>query len=242
MKFLYITLAVLVILIFWKRTQLLALFAKLKYQNGETEKVLRLFRIANNIGTLAPNDMMYYGYVLLRSGDISAARDVLTHASINAKKENTKKQIKAMLSLVAWKEGDLDSAIEMMEDIISDFKTTNAYQNLGLMYIIKGDAEKALEFNLEAYKYNSDDLVIQDNLAESYALCGDIEKAKETYESLLEKKPHFPEAYYGYGLILVSEGQKERGVEFIRESLSKRFSFLSIKTKEEVEDLLREYE
>ncbi len=220
----------------------MAVIARMNYQRGKTEKTLKLFRIANNIGRLDAEDMMYYGYVLLRTGELSASREVLTHASLNAKKDATKKRIKSMLSLVAWKEGDLDSAIEMMESVMSDFKNTNTYQNLGLMYIIKGDAERALKFNLEAYDYNSDDLVILDNLAESYAISGDISKAKEIYEELLKKGPHFPEPYYSYGLILISEGEREKGIELIRQSLSKRFSFLSIKSKEEVEKLLLENE
>ena len=103
----------------------MAVIARMNYQRGKTEKTLKLFRIANNIGRLDAEDMMYYGYVLLRSGELSASREVLTHASLNAKKTVTKKRIKSMLSLVAWKEGDLESAIEMMESVILDFKNTN---------------------------------------------------------------------------------------------------------------------
>ena len=86
-----------------------------------------------------------------------------------------------------------------------------------------------------------DDLVIADNLAESYAISGDIQKAGELYEKILEKDPHFPEPYYSYGLILIDKGEKERGIDLIKESLEKRFSFLSVKSKEEIEEILEKF-
>ena len=52
--------------------------------------------------------------------------------------------------------------------------------------------------------------------------------------------PHFPEAYYGYGKTLLKLGRKEEGLEKIRESLDKSFSYLSICSKEEIEDLYRQ--
>ncbi len=236
------SLIIMVVLVFWRRTRLLCLSARMNFRTGKTEKALKLFGIATRLGALDPEDLMYYGYVLLRSGNIDFSRDILTRASINAKKDSLKKRIKSMLALVEWKEGNLELAIELMEDAMVDFKSTNVYQNLGLLYNLRGNGKKALEFNLEAYDYNSEDLVIMDNLAESYALCKNTARAKELYEELLAKEPHFPEPYYSYGLILIAEGEKERGLSLIRESLSKKFSFLSIKSKEEVEALLLEKE
>ena len=100
------------------------------------------------------------------------------------------------------------------------------------MYNLAGEYEKALEFNLEAYDYNSDDNIIVDNLAESYALTGDLKKAAEVYEELLSRdpEPRFPEAYYGYGEVLIKLGEREKGLELIEKSLTKPFSFLSIKS------------
>lgn len=236
----YITLLALLIVIYLRRAEFPALYARIQFQKGNTDKAVRWFAIANRLGSLKPASMMYYGYILLRTGDIGTAEEVLTRASLAAKKEPLKKRIKALLSLAVWKRGDLESAIEMMEDAISSVKITSFYQNLGLMYNLEGDRKKALEFNLEAYDYNSDDAVIMDNLAEAYALCGETEKAKIQYEALLKKEPHFPEPYYNYGLLLIERGQREKGLELIRQSLDKRFSFLSVKTKEEVEALYKE--
>ncbi len=242
MKILGIILIVVLAFFIWKRSQVLALVAKVSYQRGQTEKAFKFFKVASKIGRLSAGDMMFYGYILLRAGELELSHEVLTRASLNASKTPMKRRIKSILALVIWKEGDLDTAIEMMEDVMEDFKSTNTYQNLGLMYVLKGDGKKALEFNLKAHEYNSDDLVIMDNLAESYAISGDIEKAKEIYLKLLEKEPGFPEPYYSYGMILAGEGKKEEGLELMKKSLSKRFSFLSVKDKAEVEALIARIE
>ena len=236
----YITLLALVVMLYLRRAELPAFYARIQFSKGNVDAAVKWFAIANRLGPLKPASQMYYGYILLRTGDINTAEQLLTRASLGAKKDLLKKRIKALLSLVVWKRGDLDGAIEMMEEAIYSVKVTNFYQNLGLMYNLKGDKQKSLAFNLEAYDYNSDDMVIMDNLAEAYALCGETEKAKAQYEALLKKDPHFPEPYYNFGLLLIKQGQKERGIDLIRQSLDKRFTFLSVKTKEEVELLLEE--
>ncbi len=240
MFFALVTLVALVVLVVIRRAELIAFFARLKFQKGDLSGSLRLHGIANRVGKLRDASLMYYGYLLLRDGQLGFAKDVLVRASLCAKKLPMKKRIKAMIAIAEWKSGDLDTAIEMTEDAMVDFKTTNLYQNLGLMYVLKGDARRALDFNKEAFDYNPDDMIIMDNLAESYALYGDTEKASEIYEKLIEKEPHFPEPYYGYGQLLVKMGEKERGIELIEKSLDKKFTFLSVLQKEDVEKILAE--
>lgn len=235
-----LTFVVLVILVIARRGELVAIFARRKYGKGDIKGALRLFAIANRVGKLGGASLMYYGYLLLRDGQLDFAKEILTHASLAAVKPELKKRVKSLLAVAEWKSGNLQMAIEMTEEAMVDFKTTNLYQNLGLMYVLSGDARRALEFNKEAFEYNSDDLIIMDNLAEAYALYGDIEKASEIYEKLLEKEPHFPEPYYGYGQLLLESGQKERGIELIEQSLDKKFTFLSILQKDQVEKMLED--
>lgn len=230
----------LLLLVIFKRADILAVFAANKYYSGKKEKGLKLFKISDKIGTLSPQNSMRYGYALLRVGLLDEARKKLNLAYMTAKKEPLKKSISSVLALVFWKDGDLDGAINLLEDVLQDFKNTAVYQNLGLMYVLKGNAEKALKFNLEAYDFNSDDLIIKDNLAESYVLSGDIRAASKLYEEILEKEPHFPEPYYQYGTLLFENGEEKRGIELIEKSLTKTFTFLSENPKEYVENLLEE--
>lgn len=235
-----ILLIVLVVFIIVKRADLYAFLAKKSFMKNDLKGAVRKFSIANRIGKLSAANLMYYGYYLLRDGQLEQAKSILTKASMAAKKPALKKNIKAMHALAEWKSGDLDTAIEMTIEAMKDYETTVLYQNLGLMYVVKGDARVALEFNKKASEYNSDDLGIMDNLAKSYVMYGDTETAAEIYEKILEKEPRFPEAYYGYGQLLVEKGDVQRGIELMEKSLSKRFSFLSVVSKEEVEKMIED--
>lgn len=236
--------AILILLVV-KRANLVAGFAKTSYIKGDYEKSLRIFKIANTVGNLSVPNKTLYAYIQLRCGLVEEAQTSIRGILPYTKPKTADRyQLKNLLALTYWKQGDLNEAIEEMEEIVAEnYKTTQIYQNLGIYYNLSGDMDKAIGFNEEAYEYNKDDHVICDNLADAYARCEQYEKAAEVYEDLVTRdpEPHFPEAYYGYGKVLIELGDKEKGIEMIEKSLTKPFSFLSIRPKEEIEKLLNEY-
>jgi tetratricopeptide (TPR) repeat protein len=147
--------------------------------------------------------------------------------------------LKSNIALVQWKKGQLDDAVATLEEVFAGFKNTAVYGSLGYLLILKGDLEKALEFNREAYDYNNQNAVIVDNLGQNYYLMGEYDSAGEVYEKLLAGKPDFPEPYYNYGLVLAATGCRERALELFRKALEQKFSFLSAITREEVEHAIR---
>lgn len=240
-----ILLLVAAVFVIVKRAGIVALFAKQKYAKGDYFGSLKIFNIASRVGNLGAGDMILFGYNCLRCGELKAAKKVFSDALMLTKPKSADRyRITSLQALTAWKEGDLDDAIEKLESVYNDnFRITTIYQNLGIMYNLKGDGKKAVEFNEEAYDYNSDDNIITDNLADAYVINGELDKAREIYEELLARdpEPRFPEAYYGYGELLIKQGEKERGIEMIEKSLDKPFSFLSLKSKEEIEQMLENY-
>ena len=240
-----IILAVALIYIVVQRANLVAVFAKLQYHKRDYNKAMKFFKIADKIGNLNVNNKMLLGYTCLRCGELEDARKHLQLcASLTKRDSADRHRVNNLIALVNWKEGHLDDAIEILEDIISaDYKNTLIYQNLGILYNISGNKEKALSFNLEAYDFNSDDHIIIDNLAEAYALNEDYDKAIELFEGLInsDPEPRFPEAYYGYGEVLIRTGKKEEGMKMIEKSLTKPFSYLSIAPKEKIEELYRSH-
>ncbi len=238
---------VIVVLIFLavQRANLVALYAKKKYRNGAYEAAKKWLCIADKVGNLNINNKLLLGYTCLRCGHLDEARMHLNLAMTLLPRDSAERnRVKNLLALVSWKEGNLNDAIEMLKEVIaSGYKSTPIYQNLGIFYNLSEDTEQALQVNLEAYDYNQDDAVICDNLADAYARCGDYEKAAQIYKELMarDEKPSFPEAYYGYGKVLIALGRKEEGVALIGESLDKPFSYLSICSKEEIEALYHSY-
>lgn len=237
-----IMILVLVLLIIFaakKRGTIVVGLAANALMKGDKAKAERLYRLADKIGGMGFDATLNCGYFFIKNGYVEETRVIFNKAAMNGKLNKIQKQrLKSINSLVVWKDGQLDDAIEMLEELIEEgYVTSVIYETLGLFYIIKKDKEKALELCLKGYEYNSDDDVLLDNLAEAYALCGEKEKAMEMYEKLLEREPHFPEAYYGYGILLMEKGRHDEGVEYLSKALEKNFSFLSTLSRERVEDI-----
>lgn len=240
-----ILLCAVLILIVVMRANIMAFIAKFVYGRNP-EKGLKLFKIADKIGNLSVNNKQTLGYILLRNGYPEDAEVNFRQILPRTKHDSPARyKLKNMIALSLWKRGHLDDAIEELEEVMeSSFRHTMVYQNLGILYNLSDDKEKALKYNLEAYEYNSDDNIICDNLADIYIQTGQLDKAKEIYEKMMagDKKPGFPEAYYGYGKLLIELGEKEKGLDMMREALDKTFSYLSIKSKAEVEEMIKSYE
>ncbi|MCI5892767.1 MAG: tetratricopeptide repeat protein [Clostridiales bacterium] len=238
-------LLIFLVIIIVKRASIVALFAKYKYSKGDYYGALKIFNVADKVGNLGVGDKILYGYNCLRCGELEKAKKAFDIAYMITKPETADRfRVRSLQALLAWKQDDLETAIEYLEEVYSaDFKNTNLYQNLGIMYNLSGDYEKALEFNKEAYEYNSDDNIIVDNLADTYSLMGNYEEAEKVYVDLVNRdpEPRFPEAFYGYGEVLIKLGKREEGIEMIEKSLTKPFSFLSLRPKEEIEAMLESY-
>lgn len=237
----WLILLILVCLIIKKRGDLMAAIARIPYIKREYPKAMKLYRLANKLGPMSVKNQMLLGYVCLRCGELADARKYLQLCVDKTQRGSSdRNHIRNLIALVHWKEGDLTEAIDILEDILdSDFHTSVIYENLGIFYNQAEDKEKALEFCLKAYEYNSDDLIIQDNLGEAYAKLGQYEKAEKVYKKLVEQEPRFPEAYYGYGEVLLALGKKKEAIAMIEKALEKPFSYLSIRPKEYAEELLQ---
>lgn len=212
------------------------------YSAGSTDEAIKWFGKAYATKKAGVRTSVSYAYILLRSGELTKADDIMRQILKKNKNSQELPYIKSIMALVLWKKGELDASVEMLEEVIKVYKTTSVYGSLGYLLILKGDLEKALQFNLEAYDYNSSDKIILDNLGQNYYLLGDYEKAKEIYKPLIEKEPSFPEPYYGYSLLLDAMGQKDEALEYMKKALGHKFSYLSTISREEVEAKINEME
>lgn len=216
--------------------------ARVQMNTGNEEKGLELLAKLMEKKKVNIDMKVFYAFYLMKNGDFKKARLVFDNLifpfeeQIKKSSKDTKVQVKQNYALLLWKEGKLEEAIKITEEIIKDYKNTVVYGNLGYFYVLS-KSEKALEFNLEAYDFASDDAVILDNLGFSYYLARDLEKAEEVYEEMhgQKNKPSFPEAYYNYGLVALKKGDKEKAKELFEEALLQKFSYLSDLDKETVE-------
>ena len=181
-----------------------------------------------------------YAFCELKFGDIKKAKKMIMYILNEKVPLNIRYEAKSIYAIILYKEGDLEEAKEAMLSVYENYKTTNMYCTLGYLFNMLETPEKAVEFNTEAYEYNSDKDVIVDNLAQSYYLMGEYEKAEELYRDLIEKEPAFPEAYYNYGLTLAALNNKDKAKEMFEKALTKSFHNLTTVTIKEVENQLHQ--
>ncbi len=229
-------------IIFDKRASIYGIIGTMQYSRGNVDEALNWYKKAYKSGKAKTRTKVLYGYLLLKSSSLDEAYEVLNGVT-NSKLNNDDMMLaKSNMALVLWKKNKLDKAIEMLEEVIKEYTTSVVYGSLGYMYILKGDMEKALKFNLEAYEYNNNDKIILDNLGQSYYLIGEYDKALEIYEKLMLLKPTFPEAHYNYGLVLLEKNEIQKALDSIKNSLNYKLSFVSTITKEDIESKIKEIE
>jgi tetratricopeptide (TPR) repeat protein len=235
-------LVVIGVFLYVKRAAIFAMIGRTAYGQGNMENALEWFRRSYKTGVAKPQTVVSYGYLLLKSGNIEDAEHILDILSRRKLSENDRLVLNSNMALVQWKKGNLDEAINTLEEVIKNYETTNIYGSLGYMLIQKGDLDKALEFNLKASDYNSSNAIIMDNLGQTYYLRGNYDKAVEIYENIMESNPTFPDAYYNYALVLKARKEYLKALETAKKALDYKLSFLSSITKEQIDNLIEELE
>lgn len=230
---------VLAYLIFRNRSNIIALFALRTYGNGDREKGLKIFKFADKFGKLNIINKINLAYLVLKSGDVDDADKRFNLLKMEKITAFERAKIKESHALVYWKRGQVEDAIEMLEDVHKTHPATVTYGSLGFMYVMTGQLDKALEYNLRAFEYNDSDPAIIDNLAFTYMKLQDFENCEKYYEKLMEMNPTFPNGYYEYGKYLVEKGEKERGISIVKKALECKFSFLSAYDRKEIEEYLK---
>lgn len=213
-----------------------------KYHKGDYEGALA--DLENAVANDPKNTKIRstYAFLLLKMGHTEKAASQIDKALAAVKLETDKNTMLVTKSLVLWKQGKVDEAIDMLTELIKTFETTNVYATLGFLHIEKGDYTKALEFNLLAKDYNSSNPVIMDNLASVYYLTGDYDSAYEIYQDVIKQKPNFPEVFYNYSKVLEQRGDLEKALYMARHALTLNFWNTSTVIKDEVETYLSHLE
>lgn len=236
-------LAYLAFIVFTGRAGIYALFGSISYTKGNYNEALKWFNKAYTSNKAKPKTIISYAYLLLKSGNIEKPEEILRKLIVSTAAATDEANLaRSNLALVLWKKGCLDEAIAMLEEVFGSYKTTTIYGSLGYLLTQAGDLDKALQFNLEAYDYNSSNTIILDNLGHTYYLLGQYEKACVIYDKLLSLKPTFPEAYFNYGLLLAAMNEPENGLQEMQKALKYNFSLLSTVTMEDVKAKINELE
>jgi len=202
----------------------------------DPEKALSWFERAEkhrmNIG-----QMETYAFYLMREGKVEKAEEIYAKLLKAGLKPELRLKIRSEYAVFLSKTGRIDEAIAELEDITVHYTNTVTYGSLGYLYLLKDSVRKAVNYNKEAYDYNSDDPVILDNMTQLYIKLGDYNQAKKYADEMLDKKPYFAEAYYDSAYVYLMLGDTERASELIEDAKCCRLTFMSTVKEEDIEKL-----
>lgn len=236
-----VILATLAILAFIMRGDIIAIIARYIY-NNDHGKGFMWYERGLKTGKMRPINILVYAYLLIREGVLDKSEQLINKTLFMEKDNLTDELVSGAhinLSIIKWKRGDLPGAISEIEEVYeSGYRSSVMYGTLGCYYLLNGQWAKALEFNKEAYDFNSDDKIIRDNLGYNYYLCGAIGDAEEIYEDLVSEEPTFLEPYYNYGKVLEVSGSYEEAMKNYEKALATEVKFLSTISHEQVKEAM----
>lgn len=226
----------------WNRRALILtqLATQAYFVKGDVKKGEKYYKAAYKTGLMNAQSKISYSSFCLRENRFEKGRRLLNEV-INSSRSSREDKINARhnLSVLTWKEGNLNEAIELATLVHNEMPSTSTYGTLGVLLLEKAkednDSSQALPFLLEAYDYNGEDRTIADNLGEMYYVMNEYEKADKIYSKLLEKQLITPMPYYNYGLVLKSMGETDKARENFEKALTCRFTSVLTVTKEMVQ-------
>lgn len=174
-------------------------------------------------------------YILLKSGRYEKALEICQANEDRDMNEDQHIAFYSNKALTLWKLDNVDEAVSIFEDITKEYESTSIYVSFGTVLTFSSDLNKALELNKKAYQYNASSKGIKDNLAYTYFLLGDTDRAKRMYDELLDEPVNFPEAYYNAALVTHAKGQDEEAVRLFKQALTKQFTGLTAVTRAEIQ-------
>ena len=219
--------------------------AMMMHQKGETDAAMAAYEELYRNGYIQATYLLPYSVLLLRKGgeeNYLKVKEVLKKAEKAPDMNEEKRQQLLMNYAVAqYKLGEIEKAIHLLEVSHQRGPCGMTYQALGFLYIEAGDAEKALQYNLEALEYDDEDPITLDNLAQTYyRLLGDKEKAKKYFDKALEYKDNQIDTLYFLSKYDEEAGDKPAAIAKLEKAAEGCFSPLNYAKREMIEsDLAR---
>lgn len=221
-------------------TMIKARQASVLVNKGDVEGAMKLYAECEKEGLKEMGALLTYSVLLIRAGKFQEARDLLVKIQKYPMNDDQRRQLMVNYASCAYKMGQIEKGIELLERIHQKGPSGMVYQTLGYLYVEAGDYEKAIAFNNEAYEYDDEDAITLDNLGQAYYRLGsEKEKAKEYFEKALEIKPGQIDTLYFLAQYDIEAGDKEAARAKLEKALEGRFSPLNYATREKVEEAFK---
>ncbi len=215
---------------------------KIAEANASHQKALEYYEKCHKGGNKKPGYHMAYGVLLLREREYQKAKDIFLEAEkLPGLTKQDRTQLRINYSICQWKLGNLDAAIDLMQEARREGNTLMIYGSLGYMLIERAirenDFDEALAFNKEALEYDEDDAVVLDNMGQLYLAMGDKGQARTYFEKAHEQKPRQVDTLYYLAKLYAEAEKTEEAIDLLETALKGNFSALCTVNREQAQEL-----
>ena len=212
------------------------------FNEGNYGAAKRMFKKAVDTGHAKGDIRMEYSYILLRTGDIEEAEQIVNNMLCYKIKPEYRGRAIIQRCMCYYKKGELDEALEDGMELYNEgYRSIMLYGMLGFFKILKDPmSQDTFDFCMEAYDYADDDRDIRDNMLICYYNRGEYEKAKEISDLVLEKEPKFVEAWYHGAQVEFKLGNYEEALRMLDRTSECNRSFMTTISVDEIEKLREE--
>lgn len=212
--------------------------AKMLQKDSSNPLVWETFKKAIANG-LDEERIQLVGSAFIQQGDADYGVQILEDLVSKTKVESIKNEAITSLSMGYWRQGKIEKAIEILQNLEKDgYYDDNLTVNLQTYLLENGDLVEAKKLIDRCEKEGTETNGMLDNKGWYYIIKGDWKKASEIYTELAgERNAKFPEAYLHAAQVKVHEGDIDSALGFIDSCLSKRFILTCGVKKDYVETL-----
>lgn len=237
----YLIIVVLLLIIF--RVSLISFVGNLNYAKGNIEMANKLYKIAISKNTKSPTVYLNYAICLLQEGNSKEALSLLKKAQSINTKIMTEKNILVTMASCFWVMGEIDKAIEILENMRykHEYINSNALTTLGYMYFLKGDYKQAIEFTNKAIEEDPKCGAAWDNLGQIYYKNLELEKAEDAFKKALFYRNDLVDSNYYLGLLYEKKGDNIKAKEYFIKANNCHITALNSVTKEQILDMYNKY-
>lgn len=207
------------------------------YLTRKPDKAMKFYEKAVKMKTFNVKALYNYGLDKLHQNKPQEALNALQRAERLNTKPLFDKLIPLAISSCHWLLGNVDKAVEILENLQKKYKYLNSSTlvTLGYFYMLKGDYEKAEETTNLAINDNQNSAAAYDNLGQIYYNKKDFPKARQYFTKALEIKDTTVESLYYMALIEKSDGNSTRAKELLEKAQDCYISGLNTVSKEDIE-------
>ncbi len=176
----------------------------------------------------------------IQQGDVQFGVDTLEKLLLSCKDKYRRATAIITLSMGYWCMGNLDHAIEMLQDLsATGYKDDNLEINLETYLLEKGDLKEAKKLITQSRKNTTESNGLLDNRGWYYIQKGEWDKASAVFDELInDRNAKFPAAYLHGAQVSIHKGRIEEAIDRLGWALSKKFTNTSMAKKEYIQALI----